>query len=264
MSTSAHLPSTAAPAMKTCNAFQFNACPSVPVLWHQTQMEIIEFNNSRFRSYYPEIADAVLDRAIKDDFDTVVELGAGCGPLTERMAVEPRAVGLRFIVCDLIPDKPAFRKLEGRFSGRVKAIYEPVDFCEHRAWGEKTLLVLSAAFHHVPLERRPAVLAALRASAGGIMIFSTVRKSPWCLLTAPLVIIPALLLPLAFWNRPGRLRRVVWCWLLPVAPLMMVWDAIGGCLRQWSSRDWRKADNASQSPGQLEIRESLNVQTVIA
>lgn len=250
--------------MKTRNAFQFNACPAVPSFWHRTQMEIIEFNNARFRSYYPLLAEAGLSRAIDGRFERVVELGAGCGPLTERMAVQPRAAGLQFVVCDLIPDQAAFRRLEERFPGRVEAIYEPVDFGERREWGKNTLLLLSAAFHHVPVQRRPAVLQALRESAGGVMIFSTVRKTLWCLLTAPLVIVPALLLPIGFWNRPGRWRRVLWCWLLPVAPLMMVWDAIGGCLRQWSADDWRAADKASPSSRPLEIHETLNVQTVIA
>jgi hypothetical protein len=249
--------------MKTRNAFQFNACPAVPPMWHRTQMEIIEFNNARFRSYYPMLADAALARAVAEDFDTIVELGAGCGPLTERMAADPRAEGKRFVVCDLIPDRAAFRRLEERFPERVSAIYEPVDFGKPRAWGERTLLVLSAAFHHVPVERRAAVLNTLRSSAGGLMVFSTVRNTPWCLATAPLVIVPAMLMPLAFMNRPGRLRRLTWCWLLPVAPLMMVWDAVGGCLRQWTDRDWRAADDSSLARP-LEVRESLNVQTVIA
>lgn len=227
-------------------------------------MEIVEFCNARFRSYYPHLADTALTHALDGDFTTIVELGAGCGPLTVRMAADPRSAGLRFVVCDLIPDRAAFRRLAERFPGQVEAIYEPVDFSEHRDWGAKTLLLLSAAFHHVPVERRADVLKSLRESAGGVMIFSTVRKTPWCLLIAPLVLFPSLLLPIAFWNRPGRLRRILWCWLLPIAPLMMTWDAVGGCLRQWSRSDWQQADEQARSPRPLEVREALNVQTVLA
>jgi hypothetical protein len=227
-------------------------------------MEIVEFCNARFRSYYPLLADAALKRATAEGFTTIVELGAGCGPLTERMAADPRSAGIRFIVCDLIPDRAAFRRLANRFPDRVEAIYEPVDFSECRDWGPKSLLLLSAAFHHVPVERRSDVLRTLRESAGGVMIFSTVRKTMWCLLTAPLVVFPALLLPIAFRHRPGRLRRILWCWLLPIAPLMMMWDAIGGCLRQWSRSDWQSADGHSPTRKSLEVREALNVQTVVA
>lgn len=250
--------------MKTRNAFQFNACPRVPSVLHRTEMEIVELCNSQFRRYYPRLAEAALKRAIDSGFTTIVELGAGCGPLTERMAADPGSAGLRFIVCDLIPDHAAFRRLEERFSGRVEAIYDPVDFSQHREWGPRTLLLLSAAFHHVPVERRSDVLRTLRESAGGVMIFSTVRKTLWCLLTAPLVVFPALLLPIAFRRRPGRLRRILWCWLLPIAPLMMMWDAIGGCLRQWSRSDWQFADRQSELARPLEVREALNVQTVLA
>ncbi|MBA4017752.1 MAG: hypothetical protein C0483_11310 [Pirellula sp.] len=250
--------------MKTRDAFQFNACPRVPSVLHRTEMEIVEFCNARFRRYYPVLAEAALTRAITEGFTTIVELGAGCGPLTERMAADPRSAGIRFIVCDLIPDRAAFRRLVERFPDRVEAIYEPVDFSERREWGAKTLLLLSAAFHHVPVENRADVLRTLRESAGGVMIFSTVRKTPWCLLTAPLVVFPALLLPIAFRHRPGRLRRILWCWLLPLAPLMMMWDAVGGCLRQWSRRDWQLADGPSPTSRPLDVREALNVQTVVA
>lgn len=250
--------------MKTRNAFQFNACPRVPSALHRTEMEVVEFCNARFRDYYPAVADAVLKRAIAGGFETIVELGAGCGPLTERMAVDPRSAGLRFIVCDLIPDLVAFRRLIDRFPSQVEAIEEPVDFSLRREWGPKTLLVLSAAFHHVRVEERPNVLRSLCASAGGVMIVSTVRKTLWCVLTAPLVVFPALLLPIAFWKRPGRMRRVLWCWLVPLVPLMMMWDAIGGCLRQWSRSDWKNAGERTEIPRPLEVRESLNVQTILA
>jgi hypothetical protein len=249
--------------MKTLNAFQFNACPQIPPVLHRTQMEVVELCNARFRDYYPMVADAALQRAVDGGFTTIVELGAGCGPLTERMAADLRAADLRFIVCDLIPDRAAFRRLIDRFPGRVEAIEEPVDFSQRRDWGPKTLLLLSAAFHHVPVERRLGVLEALTSSAGGVMIFSTVRKTPWCLLTAPLVVIPSLLLPIAFWKRPGRLRRILWCWLLPLVPLMSMWDAVGGCLRQWSGSDWKAAEDRAAGLRPLEVRESLNVQAVL-
>jgi len=48
-----------------------------------------------------------------------------------------------------------------------------------------------------------------------------------------------LVLPLAYANRPGRLRRFLWCWLVPVVPLIFFWDGLVSCVRQWSPERWR-------------------------
>jgi hypothetical protein len=249
--------------MKTRNAFQFNASPATPAFLHRTEMEIIEFCNARFRNCYEQLADAVLDHARNQGLTTVVELGAGCAPITQRLAADERAAGVQFVVCDLIPNREAFHELERRFPGRVSAIYEPVDFSVPRDWGPQTLLVLSAAFHHVPVERRTAALQALCNSAGGVMIFATVRKTVWCMFCACFVLVPALLLPLGLLERPGRLRRCLWCWVVPLAPLMMLWDGVGGCLRHWTACEWRAAGSAASLSRELTVRETWNSQTVI-
>lgn len=249
--------------MQTINAFQFNACPTIPDYLHRTEMEIIEFCNSRFRSYYAQLAEAVLSHALRTGLTRIVDLGAGCGPLTRLLAADPRAAELRFVVCDLIPDRPAFRRLEQEFPGRVTAEYEVVDIGRRRNWGADALLVLCASFHHIAPDRRAAVLQALCESGGGVMIFSPVRKTLWCMLTSATVLVPALLLPIGFRNRPGRLRRALWCWLLPLAPLMMVWDGIGGCLRHWNRDDWRRAEISAALPRGLTVTETSNSQTVV-
>lgn len=250
--------------MQTINSFQFNACPKVPSRLHRTEMEIIEFCNSRFRDYYDQLAEAVLAHVERTGLTKIVELGAGCGPLTDRLASDPRAAGLRFVVCDLIPDRAAFQSLEERYPGRVAAEYEPVDFGRHHEWGADSLLVLCAAFHHIPLEQRTSVLKALCESGGGVMIFAPIRKTLWCMFTSSFVLVPSVLLPIGFWNRPGRWRRVLWCWLLPLAPLMMVWDGIGGCLRHWDRGDWSRAAKSMKLPRELVVEETSNSQTVVA
>jgi hypothetical protein len=249
--------------MKTINAFQFNASKSTPAVLHRTEMEIIEFCNARFRSYYEKLSDVVLQHAQQRGFSTIVELGAGCAPLTQRMVMDERSEGKKFVVCDLIPNEEAFRDLQQRFPQRVTAIYESVDFSQPRDWGDDTLLVLSAAFHHVPVEERAVVFQTLCKSAGGVMIFATVRKTLWCMFSACFVLVPAFLVPLGLLNRPGRLRRFLWCWLLPAAPAIMLWDGVGGCLRHWERREWEEAIDVQSIGRELTIIETSNSQTVV-
>jgi hypothetical protein len=54
------------------------------------------------------------------------------------------------------------------------------------------------------------------------------------------------------WNRfSGHARRILWCWLLPAAPLMIVWDGFVSCLRCWTAAEWRAA---LQAAGMLDIK----------
>jgi hypothetical protein len=39
-------------------------------------------------------------------------------------------------------------------------------------------------------------------------------------------------------RRPGTLRRVLWCWLIPLAPIMFCWDGIVSILRYWTDETW--------------------------
>ncbi len=249
--------------MKTVNLYQFNGDPRVPRPWRQCLLEIYEFCNTAVRPFYREAAEAAIGRARDKGLDTIVELGAGHGPLTRLMVEDPRAEGLRFVVCDLIPAVDQYQELERRYPGKVTAITESVDFSRPREWGRGALLLLCAAIHHVPDEARSEVIRAMSVSAGGVMVFVPVRKTWLSLVLSLLIVFPALALPIGFIKRPGTLRRILWCWLLPVVPLMAGWDALGGVLRQWSDVQWRCAI-AEQTGGNRkpEINNGLNQQMI--
>ena len=234
--------------MPTINLFQFNGNPRVPVAIRQTLLETFEFCNEVLRPFYPRVVESVLARAKQKGFDTIVELGAGHAPLTRLMVEDPRFAGMKFVVCDLIPAEAEYESLQRRYADRVTAITEPVDFSQPRSWGPKSLLVLCAAIHHVPSSARGQVVKAFTDAAGGVMVFVPVRKHWLSLLLAMCMVFPALTLPVALLRRPGRLRRFLFCWILPLVPLMACWDGIGGSLRQWNEREWREAFTAQKIP----------------
>jgi hypothetical protein len=204
--------------------------------------------NKPFRPYYAWVADRLLDAAKAGGYTTLVELGAGPAPITSLLAKDPRSDGLRLVPCDLNPDGPAYDALAKRYPGKVVPRYDPVDFSRPREWGPHTLLYLSGAFHHIPPEHRAAMLSALTDSAECVQVFEPLRKTVWSMLFVLASIIPALLIPIWLIGRPGRLRRLFWCWLFPVAPLMFWWEGMISCLRMWSDGQWRQALAALPGP----------------
>ncbi len=250
--------------MKSVNLYQFNADPRVPRPLRQTLLETFEFCNTVVRPYYKKVADAALEYAGQKRLTTIVELGAGHAPLTQLMVNDPRAKDMRFVVCDLIPAVAQYRELEQRYPGRVQTLSESVDFSQPRAWGPQTLLVLCSAIHHIPTESRAALIKTLSDSAGGVLVYVPIRKTWLSLLMSVFVVFPALALPIVSFAKPGKLRRFLWCWLLPAVPLMAWWDGLGGSLRQWEDREWREAFASQHLDGsrQLVIKNWVNSQMV--
>lgn len=224
---------------RNCHLFEFCDAPWTPRFFRKTLLEVLEYVNTRFVNYYQSLVEQIIEDAIKHNIEFIVELGAGtCAPLTKRLAKEPRADHLRLIPCDLYPDTAEYTVLENQYPEQVLAMLESVDFSHPHRWPSNTMVVLSTAFHHILPENRARVVANLTQSADRIMVFESVRKTTLSWMRAWLAIFPALLLPIGYWNKPGGFRRVLWCWILPVVPLMWLWDNIVGHLRLTTEKQW--------------------------
>jgi hypothetical protein len=240
--------------VKALHLFEFMDQAWLPGGLRATLHDILECSCSRpFRSYYKWVAHEVARLATARGFRHIVELGAGSGPISRLLARDPSLNGISLVVCDSHPDAATYGDLEKRYPGRIFPIYEPVDFSKPRSWPPKTLLLLSGTFHHVPPAARPQVLASLTASGTGVVIAEPLRKTLSSLLFVLCSTVPALLLPLWFFPRPGKLRRFLWCWLLPVAPLIFWWEGEVSCLRMWSEREWSAGLQNLLSPGRKTI-----------
>jgi hypothetical protein len=214
----------------------------LPSSLRSTLREILDCGNSQpFRSYYDWVANTALTIACASECSTIVELGAGTAPVTRRMALDLRSEGCRLVVCDKNPDLAEYDRLAAQFPGKVHVITASVDFTVPQQWPANTLLVLSATFHHIPSNDRLSLIRSLSESADSVVVFEPLRKSLLSVLFVFLSTVPALLVPFQFLGRPGTCRRILWCWLAPVAPIMFWWDGVVSCLRQWSTAEWNAA-----------------------
>jgi hypothetical protein len=227
--------------MKSYHLFEFMDLDGLPSGLRITLREILECGNSKpFRPYYEWVANEVLRCAQQQGMSVIVELGAGTAPITRHMSKDPRSEGLRLVVCDYNPDRVAYQELAERHPGKVHPLDQPLNFGEPHTWEPGTLLFLSATLHHIPSAARSRVIGSLSDSAECVLVFEPLRRTVLSVLFVFLSTVPAALLPILFLGRSGRLRRLLWCWILPVAPLMFWWDGIVSCLRQWTEDEWRQ------------------------
>jgi hypothetical protein len=94
-----------------------------------------------------------------------------------------------------------------------------------------------SAFHHFRPEQACAVLADAVRKRQGIGIFEATQRRPLALLLTLLA--PLGVLVLTPFVRPFRWSRLFWTYLLPVSPLVTLFDGLVSCLRTYSVQDLR-------------------------
>jgi hypothetical protein len=91
------------------------------------------------------------------------------------------------------------------------------------------------SFHHFAPEEARAILQNAVDAGEGIGIFEITRRAPS---TIGLIFAWALLLFVCTaWMRPFRWSRLLWTYLVPVIPLVLLFDGVVSCLRTYRPQE---------------------------
>jgi hypothetical protein len=94
------------------------------------------------------------------------------------------------------------------------------------------------SFHHFPPEEARSILQNAVDANQSIGIFEITRRAPSTIaLMFPWALMPFVLTP---WMRPFRWSRLFWTYLLPVVPLVLLFDGVVSCLRTHRPRELRE------------------------
>jgi RNA polymerase sigma factor (sigma-70 family) len=181
----------------------------------------------------------------------VLDLGSGGGGHVRTMFEAARKEGAPMpavTLSDLHPNVDACRRLKDAFPGRMEYVTTMVNATDTGP-REARLFSICAAFHHfAPPEARRVLENAAR-HADGLFIAEVTTRS-WLSAIAPLACIVPLMIACLFARRVA-LRKIAITALVPVVPLMIVFDGIVSALRSYrvdeilamlparARRDWR-------------------------
>jgi hypothetical protein len=132
---------------------------------------------------------------------------------------------------DKYPNLCALQHLQAMTGKKLTFHPEPVDAKAVRPElrGFRTMFT---CFHHFSPEDARAILQSAAQSREGIGVFEVPRRHPLAILLTFLMPIAAIVLvPLM---RPFRWSRLVWTYLIPVVPFVVLFDGIVSCLRAYS------------------------------
>ena len=231
--------------------FEFMDLNILPSSLRSVLRDILEVGNGApFRNYYLWISSSVYDYAQKKNIREIVELGAGCAPITKHLIKKFPNWDVKFKITDLNPDVINFKDVE-QSDNRVTAVYESLDFTKRINGYENSLLILSATFHHVAEKQKKNILNSLTTLSPHVMIFEPLRPNLFSFIFVIGALVSGFLTPIFKLNSRKFYRNLLWCWLLPIAPFLFLWDGWVSVIRCWSKEKW-----TSQVP-KSEIEESF-------
>jgi hypothetical protein len=217
--------------------FEFHELAWFPAVWRDLVTDFLSFFFKVFKPYV--CAAPILAEAFgRSGSDRIVDLCSGAGqpllsvlPALGSLGCSPTAV----ILTDKYPNVVAFRTVVAAGGGLVSCIETPVDATgvPEDLSGFRTLFT---SFHHLQPQDARNVLADAQHRGEGIGVFEFTERN-LLLWTIPVLLIPCFVWASTPWIRPFSWRRLVWTYLLPVVPLVAMWDGLVSNIRTYSVRE---------------------------
>ncbi len=140
------------------------------------------------------------------------------------------SAGLQVWLTDKYPNLTAFRRTSASSDHLITFYPEPVDAMKVPD-SLKGLRTMFTSFHHFPAEDARAILQNAIDAGESIGIFEATRRAPS---TVGLIFAGILLLFLHTPRiRPFRWSRLLWTYVIPVIPLVLLFDGVVSCLRTY-------------------------------
>jgi hypothetical protein len=183
----------------------------------------------------PKLAEAVR----RARAERIVDLcSGGAGPMVAlARALETQEARVPVTLTDLYPNVPALEEAVRVSEGAVAFERESVDAT--RVPAELTgMRTLFNAFHHFRPEAARAILEDAVSARQPIAVFEVVSRDPAALfgiLFAPLAVL--LLMPTI---RPLKSSWLLFTYVIPLVPLLVLWDGVVSCLRVYSPEELEK------------------------
>lgn len=164
-------------------------------------------------------------------------------PALEAANAAPESI----VLTDLFPNVEAFSSAVEAGGGRIDAVTEPVDAA--RVPAELTgLRTLFTSFHHFRPGPATEVLADAVRQRQGIAVFEFTERNLW-LWTLPVLLIPLFVWVSTPWIRPLTWQRLLWTYLVPVVPLIAMWDGLVSNLRTYTPAELERMATGIEGSG---------------
>lgn len=187
--------------------------------------------------FYEPAAQMIACETQKKNEHAILDLcSGGGGPAQHISAILPTNIHL--ILSDKFPNPKAWKYIESVSKNKISYLENPVD-----AFSEKELIkgprTMFSAVHHFKPEQISRIIKNCAEREHSIFFFDGGNKNIFMVLGL-LIIHPILTVTSAPFLKPFRFSRIVFTWLLPLIPLVTVWDGFVSILRLYKPKQLMK------------------------
>jgi hypothetical protein len=225
--------------MRRVQFIELHEQPWLPSSLRHGITDVLQFGLNVFRAYAP-IAP-LLQSALRSSRSlSIVDLCSGGGgpwlDLYQKLQAEGYPA-LHVVLTDKYPNLRAFQHAGPASGDRIGFYPDSVDAANVPPELKGFRTMFTSLHHFPPVEARAVLQNAVDASQG-IGIFEVTRRAPttiglmflWAL--TPFVLTP--------WVRPFRWSRLLWTYVLPVIPMVLLFDGVVSCLRTYRPQELRE------------------------
>lgn len=224
--------------MRRIQFIELHDQPWFPKSLRDDVIDALQFGFSPLKAY-ASIAPLLHGALDSSPSQSVVDMcSGGGGPwLYLSRMLSGKAHNIHVCLTDKYPNIRALQNMNAASEDRITFSPDSVDAmnvpCE--LTGFRTIFT---SFHHFSPPRARAILQNAVDDGQSIGIFEMTKRSP---LTIALMF-PWALMPFFFtpWIRPFRWSRLLWTYLIPVIPFVLLFDGIVSCLRSYRPEELRE------------------------
>ena len=230
--------------MKRLHLLEIHDQPWCPRAIRDAFTDYLQFTIVATKPYAP-VAPLLADALKRTKSGRVLDLcSGGTGPWLWLLPVL-QAQGVNVSVCltDRYPNQEAFARAHRDSRGAITGHPEPVDATSVPS-GLPGFRTLFTSFHHFRPAQARAILADACHQRQGIGVFEATQRNPLALLS--MLLVPLVVLLVTPFIRPFRWSRLLWTYLVPVVPFLILFDGVVSCLRVYEAAELKELTTGLQ------------------
>jgi hypothetical protein len=224
--------------MKRLHLFEIEDQPWCPRTLRDSVTDYLQFTISAMEPYKAMIP--ILAAALqRTGSGSVVDLCSGAGGpwICLQPALTERGLSVSVCLTDIYPNMEAFARACRITNQGIRFHGQPVDATQvpSELRGFRTMFT---AFHHFNPEQASRVLADAVRQRQGIGIFEVTERRARAMLL--IVLAPLMILLVTPLIRPFRWSRLFWTYIIPLVPIVTLFDGLVSCLRTYSPQELKE------------------------
>jgi hypothetical protein len=208
--------------------------------------DAVQFGFNLLKAYTPiaPILQSVIDRRGNgaNSLQSIVDMCSGGGgpwlELSQKLQCHNGdSAGLQIWLTDKYPNLEAFQSVSAASDHHITYYPQSVD-AMNVPRGLKGLRTMFTSFHHFSPKDARAILQNAVDAGESVGIFEITRRAPSAI---GIIVIGVLLMFIHTPRiRPFRWSRLLWTYLIPIIPLVLLFDGVVSCLRTYRPQELRE------------------------